>query len=347
MGLSENPANAPPNQETPEQRWRPQRLTRRPRTRRCLLKGCERRYRPRRGLQRYCSYRCREAARAWSRWKAQERYRATAAGQEKRRAQSQRYRERVRRRKEQALEAAEATARVISTDFFRGLVRPAWLLREFRAEPEIPTATVLFEGVSAGSGARLGAGAALARAAGRVRTDGNAMLPTWSMRFWPRARVAPGDRLDILTDLRRSISFSLSTRSGRGTEGSVVFISLSLLQPPWGRGGAVCAVGPREFAATEIGGDHRALRTLSLAPAGSGTAMARSLRHHRSSHPWWSVGAKVATKPPKWTPFSPPLTGWDIKRESPVSWLRRQMRLTNMLPMPLSLALAGTNRVSE
>jgi hypothetical protein len=167
-------------------------------------------------LQRYCSDRCREAARAWSLWKAQERYRATAAGQEKRRAQSQRYRERVRRSKEQALEAAEAPARVISTDFFRGLLRPAWLLRQFRAKPEIPTATVLFEGVPAGSGARLAAGATLARAAGRLRTVRTVFLTTWSMRFWPRAGIGRGDRLDILTALRRSISFSLSTRKGRG-----------------------------------------------------------------------------------------------------------------------------------
>jgi hypothetical protein len=95
-------------------------VTRRPRTRLCLLKGCERRYRPRRGLQRYCSYHCREAARAWSLWKAQERYRATAGGREKRRAQSQRYRERMLRSKEHGLVAAEAAARVISTDFFSG-----------------------------------------------------------------------------------------------------------------------------------------------------------------------------------------------------------------------------------
>jgi hypothetical protein len=165
MRPCENPPSALQNQETSAQRRRAQRLARRPRTRRCLLKGCERRYHPRRGLQRYCSYHCREAARAWSRWKAQERYRATPTGQEKRRAQSQRYRERVRRKKEQPLEAAGAVARVITTDFFRGLVRPAWLLRELRAEPEIATATVLFEGVPTGSPARLGAGAALARAA--------------------------------------------------------------------------------------------------------------------------------------------------------------------------------------
>jgi hypothetical protein len=51
---------------------RRKRLTRRPRTRRCLLKGCEQRFRPRQVRQRYCSDRCREAARDWSLWKAQE-----------------------------------------------------------------------------------------------------------------------------------------------------------------------------------------------------------------------------------------------------------------------------------
>ena len=218
MGPCENPPSALQSRETSPQRRRPQHLTRRPRTRRCLLKGCERRYHPKRGLQRYCSYHCREAARAWSCSKAQERYLPTPTGQEKRRAQSQRYRERVRRRKEQVLEAAETVTRVITTDFFRGLLRPAWLLRELCAEPEIASATVLFKGVSAGSGARLGAGAALARAASRLRTVRNGLLTTRCMRFWSRSGIAQGDRLNILTALRRSISFSLATRRGRGAK---------------------------------------------------------------------------------------------------------------------------------
>ena len=104
-GPSENRGSALQSQETALQsRW-PRRLTRKPRTRRCLLKGCERRYRPRCVLQMYCSSRCREVAREWSLWKAQVRYRATAGGQAKRRAQSQRYRERLRRRKEEGLAA--------------------------------------------------------------------------------------------------------------------------------------------------------------------------------------------------------------------------------------------------
>ena len=77
---------------------RRKRPARRPRTRCCLLKGCERRFRPQRARQRYCSEECRQAARRWSRWKAQQSYRATAAGKEKRNEQSRRYRERVRKR---------------------------------------------------------------------------------------------------------------------------------------------------------------------------------------------------------------------------------------------------------
>jgi hypothetical protein len=41
----------------------------------CLLKGCEQRFHPRQARQRYCSERCREASRKWSRWKAQQQYR--------------------------------------------------------------------------------------------------------------------------------------------------------------------------------------------------------------------------------------------------------------------------------
>src|ERR1035437_10422381 len=69
MGPPENPTGHPENQE-----GRRKRLPRRPRKRRCLLKGCEQRFPPRQARQRYCSQECREAAREWSRWKAQERF---------------------------------------------------------------------------------------------------------------------------------------------------------------------------------------------------------------------------------------------------------------------------------
>src|SRR5450432_2954654 len=79
--------------------------------------------------QRYCSEECREAAREWSRWKAQERYRATRAGKQQRNGQSRRYREREKSRKPAEPEAVNEAARVITTEhFFRSLLRPAWLL---------------------------------------------------------------------------------------------------------------------------------------------------------------------------------------------------------------------------
>jgi hypothetical protein len=87
MGPPENPTGHPENQED-----RRKRLPRRPRMRRCLLKGCEERFAPRQARQRYCSEECRESAREWSRWKAQEKYRATRAGKQQRNGQSRRYR---------------------------------------------------------------------------------------------------------------------------------------------------------------------------------------------------------------------------------------------------------------
>jgi hypothetical protein len=89
MGPPENPTRHLENQEA----GRRKRMARRPRMRWCLLKGCEQRFHPRQARQRYCSAACREAAREWSRWKAQERYRATTAGKQKRNGQNRRYRE--------------------------------------------------------------------------------------------------------------------------------------------------------------------------------------------------------------------------------------------------------------
>jgi hypothetical protein len=125
MGPPESATRQPENQEG----GRRKRLPRRPRMRRCLLKGCEQRFAPRQAHQRYCSEECREAAREWSRGKAQERYRATRAGQQQRNGQSRHYRERVKSRKPPEPEAVNEAARVITTEhFFRSLLRPAWLL---------------------------------------------------------------------------------------------------------------------------------------------------------------------------------------------------------------------------
>jgi hypothetical protein len=158
MGLPENPTVQAENQEAGRRR-----VARRPRMRRCLHKGCERRFRPRQARQRYCSGECRKEARRWSRWKAQQQYRATAAGQQKRNRQSVRYRERVRNPKPPPPEAVNEPARVITpAEFFRRFVRPAGLLRKVRARTAKSLATLLFVRVPAGAGARLRARAALA-----------------------------------------------------------------------------------------------------------------------------------------------------------------------------------------
>jgi hypothetical protein len=125
MGPPENPTSHLEKQEA-RRRKRP---VRRPRARQCLLKGCEEHFRPRDARQRYCSERCRRAARKWSEWKARQRYRATATGKQKRNGQSRRYRERVKKRKSPTREAIPEAARVITQKFFRGLLlRPAGLL---------------------------------------------------------------------------------------------------------------------------------------------------------------------------------------------------------------------------
>jgi hypothetical protein len=90
--------------------------------RRCLLKGCDKQYRPNKAAQRYCSPECRQAARQWSFWKAQQKYRDTQAGKEKRQAQCRRNRERVKSRKKRALNDSSENARVITLNFFRWLL---------------------------------------------------------------------------------------------------------------------------------------------------------------------------------------------------------------------------------
>src|SRR6202050_5697321 len=125
MGPPENLTDHPENQA-----GRRKQSVRRPRARHCLLKGCEQRFHPRTANQRYCSAECRKAARKWSRWKAQHRYRATKSGRAKRTDQSRRYRERIKRRKPPEPAADNDAARVITPAyFFRAHVRPTGLLR--------------------------------------------------------------------------------------------------------------------------------------------------------------------------------------------------------------------------
>jgi hypothetical protein len=162
------------------------RLARRPRKRCCLLKGCQERFHPRQARQRYCSERCRAAARKWSRWKAQQRYRGTTAGKQKRNGQSRCYRERVRSRKPPEPEAVNEVARVITTeDSFRLFLRPARLLRGIRACATKSLATLLLAVVPACSGASARAGAALERGA---RLNPDILIHTSDVAYIQRVR---------------------------------------------------------------------------------------------------------------------------------------------------------------
>jgi hypothetical protein len=163
MGPSESPTRHRENQQA-QRRKRP---ARRPRTRRCLLKGCEQRFHPRHARQRYCSEGCREAAREWARWKAQERYRATRAGKQKRNGQSRRYRDRLRNGNHQRKRQLERSRGSSLKIFFRSFLRPAGLLRVLPAAAAKPAAAVLLAGVPACDGTRVGAGVALAPEARR------------------------------------------------------------------------------------------------------------------------------------------------------------------------------------
>ena len=159
-----------PTKTTAKPKGGRRRVARRSRMRRCLLKGCEQRFHPRQARQRYCSARCREAARKWSRWKAQQRYRTTAPGQQKRNGQSRRYRGRVKSRKPPEPEAVNDPARVITTEhFFRPWLRPTGLLREIRAGAAKSLTTLLLPRLPARAGARRRTGAALETGAHLIR----------------------------------------------------------------------------------------------------------------------------------------------------------------------------------
>ena len=62
----------------------------------CLLKGCGKRFQPSCPQARYCRRTCQRAAHRWRRWRSSRRYRASPQGQERRRAQNGRYRQRQR-----------------------------------------------------------------------------------------------------------------------------------------------------------------------------------------------------------------------------------------------------------
>lgn len=99
MGPSEDRPTPEKNQVKQHKTAGQTRRVRRPRTRACLLKGCERRFRPAHPWTRYCSKECQEEARRWREWKAQHHYRQSHGGKQKRREQSRRYRERCKQAK--------------------------------------------------------------------------------------------------------------------------------------------------------------------------------------------------------------------------------------------------------
>ena len=150
MGPPENLSDHPENQA-----GRRKRSVRQPRARFCLMKGCERSFHPSQSSQRYCSAECRTAARKWSRWKAQQRYRATQSGKARRTDQSRRYRERIKSRKPPESEADNDAARVITPkDFFRADLRPTGLLRGIHTPATKPLAALLLARLPARGAAR-------------------------------------------------------------------------------------------------------------------------------------------------------------------------------------------------
>lgn len=92
------------------------------RARRCLLKGCERCFRPSHPQCRYCSAACAAAARRWRHVKASRQYRTTDDGRARRRAQHRRYRQ---RRRERVRSARPADAAADTPTACEGQ-RPAW-----------------------------------------------------------------------------------------------------------------------------------------------------------------------------------------------------------------------------
>jgi hypothetical protein len=95
MSPSQDPSTRQRNQ-FPTTRQNGARRARRPRSRQCLLKGCEKSFRPRHAMTRYCSEDCRQKARQWSQWKSQQRWRQSENGRKKRIEQSARHRQRLR-----------------------------------------------------------------------------------------------------------------------------------------------------------------------------------------------------------------------------------------------------------
>ncbi len=91
MGHSQFPRASLSGQSPRSRRWHPN-------CHRCLLKGCEDWFLPRRPQARYCSPACQKAARRWRRWLSCQRFKATTHGKKLRREQVRRYRIRLQQR---------------------------------------------------------------------------------------------------------------------------------------------------------------------------------------------------------------------------------------------------------
>jgi len=88
------------------------------RERRCLLKDCEQSFQPRHPLSRYCGEGCVQAARRWSQWRANQRYRASDQGRCRRREQSRRWRMQARQRDSVTQAAGEGYQESMSGEKF-------------------------------------------------------------------------------------------------------------------------------------------------------------------------------------------------------------------------------------
>jgi hypothetical protein len=213
MALGEDCPAPPKNQPPAKILWRKRRV-RRPRRRVCLLKGCERVFRPQQPLARYCSEACRAEARRWRQWKARRRYRHSPNGKQKRQAQSRRYRERRQVAPERKT-VIDSAARVIPIEFFFVLLRPSGVLCGIPAQPAFTPAAVLFPPLPPRAGTGSGAGAALA-----PTTRGLAVDPSSGENGQALAAMKAADIVRAYcTQSFRVATFSLrTTRRGRGSE---------------------------------------------------------------------------------------------------------------------------------
>jgi hypothetical protein len=170
MGPSEDRSTGEKNQAGHRRIAGSRRRVRRPRGRACLLKGCERRFRPLHPRTRYCSEECREEAQRWREWKARHHYRQSEGGKQKRRAQSRRYRQRSKRARA-ANQGPDRPREGHRKRSILPLLRSAWLLPAIPAEPTLAPAAILFAPLSPSAGAGCGARTALAGTATRAAME--------------------------------------------------------------------------------------------------------------------------------------------------------------------------------